>query len=104
MGSQPVRLSVDTTTVPDQELIRLHCANPANDDAILELWYRHGQPRRGEKETSQMISRFLKIIIYRPNSICPQNWEKDTFLNASLSRAWRRFVNNIAVAKLDPRA
>jgi hypothetical protein len=95
---------VDFGRLSDEELVNLHCANPANDEAILELWYRHGQPRRGAKETSEMICRFLRMIIFRSNSMCPQNWEKDTFLNASLSRAWRRFVNNIAKANLNTAA
>lgn len=101
MGSQPAPLPVDFAHLSDEELIQVHCANPANNEAILELWYRHGQPRRDGKETSQMISRFLRMIIFRSNSICPRNWPQDTFLNSSLSRAWRRFVNNIAGANLD---
>jgi hypothetical protein len=75
----------DPARLSDQELVRLFCANRREQALATELWRRHGDELRNS----------LKRLVFSKNSLCPDSCPRDTFLDASFSRAWQKFFGNI---------
>lgn len=76
----------DLEELLEKELIQRFCADTVGNADLGETLWQYCQ---------ETVSGALRRAIFRTNSLCPDFWDRKTFLDASFSRAWEIFLKHI---------